>query len=98
MLFPHRKRPSVAQAASLRSVLFFMQSVAVFTDIKLNVLDSLSRKELLRLVTMVTRREGVNINLVHSRLLLGVHVAGVPSSIRRSISRQLICQHAANEI
>src|SRR5215472_1176786 len=54
----------------------FIQSVAVFADIKLNVLDSLSRKELLGLETVVTRREGVNIDLVHSRHLLGVHVFG----------------------
>ena len=67
----------------------FIQSVGVFADIKLNILDSLSRKELLRLATVVSSRKAVNLYLVHSRLLLGVHVAGVHSSIRRSISRQL---------
>jgi hypothetical protein len=48
----------------------FIQSVAVFADIKLNVLDSLSRKELLRLVTVGSSREAVNLDLLHSRLLL----------------------------
>ena len=72
-------------AARTRDSDHFIQSVAVFADIKLNVLDSLSRKELLRLATVVSSREAVNLDLVHSRLLLGVHVAGVPSSIRRSI-------------
>src|SRR5215813_13997992 len=48
----------------------FIHSVAVFADIKLNVLDSLSRKELLRLATVVASREGVNLDLFHSRLLL----------------------------
>ena len=62
----------------------FILSVAIFADIKLNVLDSLSRKELLRLATMVSSREAVNLDLVHSHLLLGVHVAGVPSNIRAS--------------
>ena len=76
-------------AARTRDSGHFIQSVAVFADIKLNVLDSLSRKELLRLATVVSSREAVNLDLVHRRLLLGVHVAGVPSSIRRSISRQL---------
>ena len=72
-------------AARTRDSGHFIQSVAVFADIKLNVLDSLSRKELLRLATVVSSREAVNLDLVHSRFLLGVHVAGVPSSIRRSI-------------
>ena len=75
-------------AARTRDSGHFIESVAVFTDIKLNVLDSLSRKELLRLATVVSSREAVNIDLVHSRLLLGVHVTG--SRIRRSILRQLI--------
>ena len=76
-------------AARTRDSDHFIQSVAVFADIKLNVLDSLSRKELLRLATVVSSRKAVNLDLVHGRLLLGVHVAGVHSSIRRSISRQL---------
>jgi len=84
-------------AARTRDSGHFIQRVAVFADIKLNVLDSLSRKELLRLATVVTSWEAVNLDLVHSGLLLGVHVAGVPSSIRRSISRQLMYQHAPKE-
>ena len=47
----------------------FILSVAVFADIKLNVLDSLSRKELLRLATVVSSREAVNLDLLHSRHL-----------------------------
>ena len=56
-------------AARTRDSDHFIQSVAVFADIKLNVLDSLSRKELLRLATMVSSREAVNLDLLHSRLL-----------------------------
>jgi hypothetical protein len=48
----------------------FIQSAAVFAYIKLNVLDSLSRKELLRLATVVSSREAVNLDLFHNRLLL----------------------------
>ena len=58
-------------AARTRDSDHFIQSVAVFADIKLNVLDSLSRKELLRLATVVSSREAVNLELLHSRLLLG---------------------------
>ena len=58
-------------AARTRDFDHFIQSVAVFADIKLNVLDSLSRKELLRLATVVSSREAVNLDLLHSRLLLG---------------------------
>jgi hypothetical protein len=58
-------------AARTRDSDHFIQSVAVFTDIKLNVLDSFSRKELLRLATVVSSREAVNLDLLHSRLLLG---------------------------
>jgi hypothetical protein len=58
-------------AARTRDSDHFIQSVAVFADIKLTVLDSLSRKELLRLATVVSRREAVNLDLLHSRLLLG---------------------------
>ena len=58
-------------AARTRDSDHFIQSVAVFADIKLNVLDSLSRKELLRLATVVSSREAVNLDLLHSRLLLG---------------------------
>ena len=47
-----------------------IQSVRVFADIKLYVLDSLSRKKLLRLVTVVSSREAVNLDLFHNRLLL----------------------------
>ena len=57
-------------AARTRDSGHFIQSVAVFADIKLNVLDSLSRKELLRLATVVSSREAVNLDLLHSRLLL----------------------------
>src|SRR5262249_4515360 len=57
-------------AARTRDSDHFIQSVAVFADIKLNVLDSLSRKELLRLATVVSSREAVNLDLLHSRLLL----------------------------
>jgi hypothetical protein len=53
-------------AARTRDSGHFIQSVAVFADIKLNVLDSLSRKELLRLATVVSSREAVNLDLVHS--------------------------------
>ena len=56
-------------AARTRESDHFIQSVAVFADIKLNVLDSLSRKELLRLATVVSSREAVNLDLLHSRLL-----------------------------
>ena len=56
-------------AARTRDSDHFIQSVAVFADIKLNVLDSLSRKELLRLATVVSSREAVNLDLLHSRLL-----------------------------
>lgn len=58
-------------AARTRDSDHFIQSVAVFADIKLNVLDSISRKELLRLATVVSSREAVNLDLLHSRLLLG---------------------------
>ena len=58
-------------AARTRDFDHFIQSVAVFADIKLNVLDSLSRKELLRLATVVSSREAVNLDLLHRRLLLG---------------------------
>ena len=58
-------------AARTRDSDHFIQSVAVFADIKLNVLDSLSRKELLRLSTVVSSREAVNLDLLHRRLLLG---------------------------
>ena len=58
-------------AARTRDSGHFIEGVAVFADIKLNVLDSLSRKELLRLATVVSSREAVNLDLVHSRLLLG---------------------------
>ena len=58
-------------AARTRESDHFIQSVAVFADIKLNVLDSLSRKELLRLATVVSSREAVNLDLLHSRLPLG---------------------------
>ena len=57
-------------AARTRDSGHFIQSVAVIADIKLNVFDSLFRKELLRVVTVVTSREGENIDLVHCRLLL----------------------------
>ena len=57
-------------AARTRDSDHFIQSVAVFADIKLNVLDSLSRKELLRLATIVSSREAVNLDLFHNRLLL----------------------------
>src|SRR5215468_6412082 len=56
-------------AARTRDSDHFIQSVAVFADIKLNVLDSLSRKELLRLATVVSSREAVNPELLHTRLL-----------------------------
>jgi hypothetical protein len=75
-------------AARTRDSDHFIQSVAVFADIKLNVLDSLSRKELLRLATVVSSREAVNLDLLHSRLPLGFMLL-VPFSIRRLISRQL---------
>ena len=52
-------------AARTRDSSHFIQSVAVFADIKLNVFDSLLRKELLSVVTVVTSRKGVNIDLVH---------------------------------
>jgi hypothetical protein len=58
-------------AARTRDSDHFIQSVAVFANVKLNVLDSLSRKELLRLATVVSSRETVNLDLLHSRLLLG---------------------------
>ena len=48
----------------------FIQSVAVFADIKLYVLDSLSRKKLLRLMTVGSSRETVNLYLLHTQLLL----------------------------
>src|SRR5215469_4965183 len=57
-------------AARTRDSDHFIQSGAVFAYIKLNVLDSLSRKELLRLATVVSSREAVNLDLLHSRLLL----------------------------
>jgi hypothetical protein len=57
----------------------FIQSVAVFADIKLNVLDSLSRKELLRLATVVSSREAVNLDLLHSRLLRFVLLVCLPA-------------------
>ena len=57
-------------AARTRDSDHLIQSVVVFADIKLNVLDSLSRKELLRLVTVGSSREAVNLDLLHSRLLL----------------------------
>jgi hypothetical protein len=68
----------------------FIQSVTVLANVKLNVLDSLSRKELLRLAAVVSSGEAVNLDLVHRRLLRGVHVAGVSSGIRRSILGQRI--------
>src|SRR5215472_15433408 len=74
-------------AARTRDSDHFIQSVAVFADIKLNVLDSLSRKELLRLATVMSGREAVNLDLLHKSS--PVQVAGVPSGIRRSISHQL---------
>lgn len=58
-------------AARTRDSDHFIQSVAVFADIKLNILDFLSRKELLRLATVVSSREAVNLDLLHSRLFLG---------------------------
>jgi hypothetical protein len=51
-------------AARTRDFDHFIQSVAVFADIKLNVLDSLSRKELLRLATVVSSREAINLDLL----------------------------------
>src|SRR5215472_14149622 len=57
-------------AARTRNSDHFIQSGAVFADIKLNVFGSLSRKELLRLVTVVASREAVNLDLFHSRFLL----------------------------
>jgi hypothetical protein len=87
-------------AARTRDSDHFIQSVAVFADIKLNVLDSLSRKELLRLATMVSSREAVNLDRLHSSLLrfmllvclraFGVrfHVNFIISS---AISRGVLC-------
>src|SRR5215472_293260 len=58
-------------AARTRDSDHFIQSGAVFADIKLKVLYSISRKELLRLATVVSSREAVNLDLLHCRLLLG---------------------------
>jgi hypothetical protein len=69
-------------AARTRDSDHFIQSVAAFADIKLNVLDSFSRKELLRLATVASSREAVNLDLLHSRLLLCVHFANAPSTYR----------------
>jgi hypothetical protein len=66
-------------AARTRDSDHFIQSVAVFADIKLNVLDSLSRKELLRLATVVSSREAVNLDLLHNRLLLGFMLVCLPA-------------------
>jgi hypothetical protein len=66
-------------AARTRDSDHFIQSVAVFADIKLNVIDSLSRKELLRLATVVSSREAVNLDLLHSRLLRFVLLVSPPA-------------------
>jgi hypothetical protein len=78
-------------AARTRDSDHFIQSVAVFADIKLNVLNSFSRKELLRLATVGSGREAVNLDLLHSRLLLWVHFAGVPSTYRVSTGIDIGC-------
>ena len=57
-------------AARARDSDHLIQSVPVFADIKLYVLDSLSRKKLLRLMTVGSSREAVNLDLFHNRLLL----------------------------
>jgi hypothetical protein len=57
-------------AARTRDSDHLIQGVAVFADIKLYVLDSLSRKKLLRLVTVGSGRKAVNLDLFHNRLLL----------------------------
>src|SRR5215472_16966798 len=75
-------------AARTRDSDHFVQSVAVLADIKVNVLNSLSRKELLRLATVVASREAVNLDLFHSRLLLG-SCCRCAFQHWRSISRQL---------
>ncbi len=47
-------------------LIIFIQSVAVLADIKLNVLDSLLRKELLRLATAIEiEAQSVERSLVH---------------------------------
>ena len=51
-------------AARTRDSDHFIQSVGVFADIELNVPDSLSRKELLRLATVVSSREAINLDLL----------------------------------
>src|SRR5215468_2671661 len=66
-------------AARTRDSDHFIQSVAVFADIKLNVIDLLSRKELLRLPAVVSSREAVNLDLLHSRLLRSMLLVCLPA-------------------
>lgn len=60
-------QPTITGTPRAPEILIIIQSVAVYADIKLNVLDSFSRKELLRLATVVSSREAVNLDLLHSR-------------------------------
>jgi hypothetical protein len=88
-------------AARTRDSDHFIQSVAVFADIKLNVLNSFSRKELLRLAFVAENSEGANAATGHYGVFRTVYVdlltaAILSSGLSGSSVEKCICTHESD--